>query len=308
MSIVFIVSRMWSASYFEVNSHKAAICYPNTGKSRPRNGNRTTLHLEPPGRKAAFYGRMRNLARVVVCLGVGLIMLGFVPSVRANLIVNGSFEQVGPSADPASTFTTDYAPISTNTLTGWTSAVGTEPSAANYLSTAGSSAAWIPDPFDGNYSVQLDSSTNTSPYSSSNSLSQTVNLTANVVYHLSFYMSAEAARGLATTSTLDLILNGGGFSNFTNEFQASRTGTDTKATTAQWFLQTLDFTPTSSGAVTLTFQDIFTVNGTSSNSSIDNVILIAVTPEVPNGLVVAAVCAASILWHYRRRTSAPLRR
>ena len=240
-----------------------------------------------------------NLGKAAACLG--LIMLGFASSGYGNLIVNGSFEEVGPSGDPASTFTTDYAAVSTNTLTGWTSTVGTEPNAANYLSTAGSSAAWIPDPFDGNYSVQLDSSTTTNPYSSNNSQSQTVTLTANVTYHLTFYMSAEAARGQPTTSTLDVILNGGGFSNSTSEFQASRTGSDTKSTISQWYLETLDFTPTASGPVTLTFQDIFTVNGTSSNASLDDVILIAVAPEVPNGLVVAAFCAMFILWQYRGR-------
>ena len=170
-----------------------------------------------------------------------------------------------------------------------------------------STAAWIPDPFVGNYSVQLDSSTTTDPYSSNNSLAQTVNLTANVTYHLSFYMSAEAARGQPTTSTLDVILDGGGFSGFTTQFQASRTGTDTKATIAQWYLETMDFTPTNSGAVTLTFMDIFTVNGTSSNSSLDDVILLAVMPEAPNGFVVATVSGVAVLWHYRRRIVARFR-
>ncbi|HEY0369314.1 MAG TPA: hypothetical protein VGC85_06930, partial [Chthoniobacterales bacterium] len=53
---------------------------------------------------------------------------------RANLIVNGSFETVNPTADPASTYTTDYKGVAANTLTGWTSTLDTEPSAANYLS------------------------------------------------------------------------------------------------------------------------------------------------------------------------------
>lgn len=190
------------------------------------------------------------------CLALGLSGFGFAHLATANLIVNGSFELVGAGGNPASTFTTDYAAISTNTLTGWTSTLSAEPNAANYLSTTNSSANWIPDPFTGSYSMQLDSSQTTNPYAGGNTLSQTVSLTANVTYRLTFYLSAEAARGQATTSVLDVILDGGGFTSSTTAFTASRTGTDTKATSAQWFVQTLDFTPTVSGNVSLTFQDI----------------------------------------------------
>jgi hypothetical protein len=232
---------------------------------------------------------------------LGLSALAFVQSAPANLIVNGDFELVGAGGDPASTFTTDYAAISTNTLTGWTSTISAEPSAGNYLSTAGSSANWIPDPFTGSYSMQLDSSTTTNPYASGNTLSQTVSLTANVTYRLTFYMSAEAARGQVTTSVLDVILNGGGFTNSTTAFTTSRTGTDTKATSAQWFVQTMDFTPSASGSISLTFQDIYTTNGTSSNASLDNVDLIAITPEIPSGLIAASFCAMVILSRKRKQ-------
>jgi hypothetical protein len=211
-----------------------------------------------------------------------------------NLIINGSFEFVGPGpGNPASTYTTNYAAIGTNTLYGWTSSVSSEPGAANYLSAANSSANWIPNPFAGNYSMQLDSSQTTGAYAGGNSLSQTVSLTSGSQYHLSFYMSAEAARGVTTTSTLNVILNGGGFSNFTTTFTASAPGTDTKATTP-WVLQTLDFTCTTTGDVTLTFRDIYTPNGTSSNASVDNISL-DVVPEMPNGAAVGAFCLALIL-------------
>jgi hypothetical protein len=211
------------------------------------------------------------------------------------MIVNGGFEFVGPApGSPASTYTTDYAAIGSNTLYGWTSAISAEPSAANYLSTANSSANWIPNPFTGSYSMQLDSSQTANAYAGGNTLSQTISLTSGVQYQLTFYMSAEAARGVATTSTLNLILNGGGFSNFTTSFTASAPGTDTKATAADWVLQTLVFSPTVTGNVTLTFQDIYTPNGTSSNASLDNVDL-EVVPEIPNGVAVGAFCLALVL-------------
>src|ERR1035437_4085195 len=82
---------------------------------------------------------------------------------RANLIVNGSFELVGAApGSPASTYTADYKALDANTFTGWSSSPGNGTAPANYLSAAGSSANWIPDPFSGSYSVQLDSSTDTS--------------------------------------------------------------------------------------------------------------------------------------------------
>ena len=233
-------------------------------------------------------GRLRLLLFCLTTIAIS-------PVASGNLIVNGDFELVGPApGSPASTFTTNYAAISANTLYGWTSAISTEPGAANYLSTANSSANWIPNPFTGSYSMQLDSSTTTNAYAGGNSLSQTISLTSGTQYHLTFYMSAEAARGVATTSTLNVILNGGGFSNFTTTFTASAPGTDTKATTGDWVLQTLDFTVTVTGNVTLTFQDIYTPNGTSSNASLDNVDLVAV-PEIPNGIAVGAFCLALVL-------------
>lgn len=212
-----------------------------------------------------------------------------------NLIINGSFELVGSApGSPASTFTTDYAAVGANTLYGWTSAITAEPNAANYLSTTNSSANWIPNPFAGNYSMQLDSSTTANAYAGGNSLSQTISLTSGVQYQLTFYMSAEAARGVATTSTLNVILNGGGFGNFTTAFTAGAPGNDTKATTADWVLKTLTFTPTVTGAVSVTFQDIFVANSTSSNASLDNIDL-EVVPEIPNGVVAGVFCLALVL-------------
>jgi hypothetical protein len=232
-----------------------------------------------------------------------VIWTGAAHSASANLFVNGDFESVGPApGSPASAYTTDYAAISANTLTGWTSSVDTVVNAGNYLSATGSSASWIPDPSSGNYCIQLDSSQTTDLYAVGNSVNQTVNLTAGLAYQLTFYLSAEAARGQPVTSTLDVILNGGGFTNFTTEFTATRPGNDTKTTISGWILQTLNFTATTSGAVNFTFLDVYTANATSSNSALDNINL-TVVPEFSNGMIVTALCALLVFWQSRRRVT-----
>jgi len=66
-------------------------------------------------------------------------------------------------------------------------------------------------------------------------------------------------------------------------------------------VQTMDFTPSASGSISLTFQDIYTTNGTSSNASLDNVDLIAITPEIPSGLIAASFCAMVILSRKRKQ-------
>lgn len=238
--------------------------------------------------------------RVVFCTVIWILAA---QSASANLFVNGDFELVGPApGSPASTYTTDYAAISTNTLTGWTSTVNTTPGAATYLSSAGSSADWIPDPISGNYSIQLDSSQTPDLYTLGNSISQTVNLTAGLAYQLTFYMSAEAARGQPVTSNLNVILNGAGFTNFITAFTATRPGNDTKATMSGWILQTLNFTATTSGDVNFTFLDVYVPNGTSTNSSLDNLNL-AIVPEFSNGAIVTALCALLVFWQSRRRVT-----
>lgn len=237
--------------------------------------------------------------RVASCVGI----CALAHSASANLFVNGDFELVGPApGTPASTYTTDYAAISANTLTGWTSSVDTVVGAGNYISAAGSSADWIPNPISGNYCIQLDSSQTPDLYTVGNSLNQTVNLTAGLAYQLTFYMSAEAARGQPVTSKLDVILNGAGFTNFATEFTATRPGDDTKATISDWILQTLNFTATTSGAVNFTFLDIYVANGTSSNSALDNVDL-SVVPEFSNGVIVTALCTLLVFWQSRRQVT-----
>jgi hypothetical protein len=270
--------------------------------------------VTPVGKGVALKRRVRSpvlftaskalsLWRVAIWVGI----CASAHSASANLIVNGDFELVGPApGSPASTYTTDYAALSTNTLTGWTSSVDTVVGAGNYISAAGSRADWIPNPISGNYCIQLDSSQTTDLYAVGNSVSQTVNLTAGLAYQLTFYMSAEAARGQPVTSKLDVILNGGGFTNFATEFAATRPGDDTKTTMSGWILQTLNFTATTSGAVNFTFLDIYVANGTSSNSALDNIDL-SVVPEFSNGMIVTALCAILAFWQSHRRVAVVFR-
>ena len=115
-------------------------------------------------------------------------------------------------------------------------------------------------------------------------------------------MSAEAARGQPVTSNLNVILNGAGFTNFITAFTATRPGNDTKATMSGWILQTLNFTATTSGDVNFTFLDVYVANGTSTNSSLDNLNL-AIVPEFSNGMIVTALCALLVFWQSRRRVT-----
>lgn len=237
-----------------------------------------------------------RLASLLICSGFSVM-----PATYASLITNGDFESPGAS------LTNNYTAISANTLPGWTSAVGNGTGPANYLSATNSTANWIPNPQSGNYCVQLDSSTVPDSYSIGGSVSQTINLTANTPYLLTFYMSAEvntldsSNKPVSCTSQLNVLLNGGGFSNQNMVNQA--TGTtgflatwdgSTKATPElSWVKWTLMFTPTVSGNVTLTFQDVWVNNLASSNAALDNVDLSAV-PETTRWDIFAAFTATVV--------------
>ncbi len=237
--------------------------------------------------------------RLVVCC---FLMAG-PTAFGANLLVNGDFEL------PGAALTSDYTSISASSLPGWTSAVGNGSGAANYYSTIGSTATWIPDPQSGSYCVQLDSSNTAANYTTGGSLSQTVSLVAGVNYVLTFYMSAEvghAAQQGSTpvTSQINVILNGGGFSNNTTSFQASWNGADKANPEPSWVKETLNFTPTSSGNVTLKFLDVWVSNPTSSNASLDNLdleVLPEMTPWSITAVFVALAVSASIWKASRRR-------
>ena len=169
-----------------------------------------------------------RLFRLLMCSGFFVASAGY-----ATLIINGSFESPGPA------YTSDYAAIASNTLTGWTSTVGNGTNPANYLSATNSGASWIPNPQSGSYCVQLDSSDTAGLYTIGATLAQTISLTANTQYQLTFYMSAEVStvdsggNPVGVTSKLNVLLNGGGFSNQnmvnpatgTTGFQASWNGT-----------------------------------------------------------------------------------
>src|ERR1700730_3937852 len=230
-------------------------------------------------------------------------------SARANLIVNGDFENPGPA------LTNNYAAISANTIPAWTSTAGNGPGAANYYNATNSTASWIPNPQIGNYCLQVDSSTVKALYSVGGSISQTVSLTANTPYVLSFFMSAEVATfdendtsvQVGTTAQINVLLNGGGFTNQnmvnpatgTTGFLASWNGNPKASPEPSWVEWSLVFTPTVSGNVTITFQDVWVNNSASSNAALDNINLVVV-PEVTHWSVFAAFSAAAIITTIRR--------
>ena len=242
-----------------------------------------------------------SLAILSVWLSLGSHALG-------NLIVNGDFEA------PGAAFTANYAAISTNTLPDWTSTPGNGSGPANYISATNSTAGWIPNPQSGNYCVQLDSSTVIDNYTIGGAISQTVSLAANTQYLLTFYMSAEVGTRdsnnltVGCTSQANVLLNGGGFTNQnminpstrTTGFQASWTGDPKAVPEPSWVQWTLTFTPTSSGNVTITFQDVWVSNLSSSNAALDNIDLQAI-PEVTHWMVFAGFAAITLLSHDWRR-------
>ena len=75
--------------------------------------------------------------------------------------------------------TTDYAAVGPSTIPGWTNTIGNGTSPGNYLSATDSTATWIPNPQNGNYCFQIDSSTDIPFYSVGGSIAQTVSLTAS---------------------------------------------------------------------------------------------------------------------------------
>jgi hypothetical protein len=230
--------------------------------------------------------------------------LGLCSSAYGNLLVNGDFES------PGAAYTTDHAAIASNTLPGWTSTIGNGTGAANYYNATNSTADWIPNPHGGNYCVQLDSSTDAAFYSVGGAISQTVSLTANTPYVLSFYMSAEVRtfdvnnNRVGCTSQIDVILNGGGFANQnminpvtgTTGFLASWTGADKANPEPSWVQWTLTFTPTVSGNLTITLQDVWVNNPSSSNASLDDIDLVAV-PEMTHWIVCPAFAALVLVAH-----------
>lgn len=244
---------------------------------------------------------------IFVVVWAGFAVAPAAQAALVNLFTNGSFES------PGAAYTTDYATIASNTLPGWTSAVGNGAGPANYYSATNSGAYWIPNPQDGSYCVQLDSSNTNAFFSTGGSLSQTVSLTANVSYLLTFYMSAETnGFGTPDTSRIDVILNGGGFSNQnminpatgTTGFLASWSGAPKADPEPSWVQWSLTFTPTVTGNVTIKLQDIWVNNTISSNASLDNIDLSAV-PEMTHWSIFAlfaiVVVATNIFVGRRKR-------
>lgn len=234
-----------------------------------------------------------NLAFLTV-----LALLGTGTQLQANLLVNGGFEQ------PGATLTTNYANVgSGNAVTGWTTQISNGPAGTGsvFYAAQGNTADWLPNPSNGNYFVQLDSTNDCcGSYTVGSSIAQSFNVTQGQTYRVTFDINNEVNHSGASQVLLSFAGNGYSTSNdqaFTI-FQASGNGTS-KANTL-WTPETYTFTASTTGSTTLKFTD---GPGCNNNVSLDNV-SVEVVPEFSHWAVFAGfgmlVAGASHLRGRRR--------
>ena len=239
---------------------------------------------------------------------LGLVAaVGMVLQANANLFTNGSFES------PGSALTSNYVGVGAGSqITGWTTGIGNGSGANVYYAHSGSTASWIPNASNGNYCVQLDSTTSSS-FTIGSYISQTVNLVAGQKYILKFDLNTEVGSGGGGTASLTLNINGAGYNTGGNLlFTASNPANVTRAN-ATWDSQSFVFTATGSGATTFKFADA--PNNCNSNVSIDGVVLDQFVPEFSHWSVFAAFGVAIVALRSgrqllgalaRRRQTAPV--
>ena len=236
--------------------------------------------------------KMRLLA-VVATLAVALTFTAR----AANLLVNGSFESASTPATPVGG-SNNVSPGSGVTLPGWTVALGTGGNGPGvYLASAGSTG-WIPNPQDGNFCLQLDS-TNNVGFTTGNSIQQSVTLAANTTYWLTFRINTEYGPGKGNTSGVDVTIRNPGGTNIVNAVRFTTTsgavGSNPPATTP-WTTCQIQFKTTTAGSYTFRFQD--DVISANSNIALDNIVLDTV-PEVSNWLAFfffGALCVSQQRW------------
>lgn len=247
--------------------------------------------------------------RPFVWLGV-VVFLGSAVGVRANLLVNGSFE------NPGSAVTTTYANVagsSAFTNAGWYAVAGNGNSPAVYYAASNGGASWIPNAQSGNYCVQLDSTQDTN-FTVGSSVSQTFNIAQAGSYRLSFWINTEVGGGKGGTSGTDVILVSGVGRSVLNgvEYVVTNPANVDRAV-AQWLNYTVDFTvgANQTGNYKLTFTDSPNSalnNYPRTNVSLDNV-SVDLVPEFSHWAVGALVgtlppaWSALRRWHQRRRAT-----
>lgn len=204
---------------------------------------------------------------------------------RANLLVNGSFEQ------PGAALTTNYTGVgSGGQVTGWTTQAGNGPGGTVYYAATNNTANWLPNASGGNYFVQLDSTTqccNAGAYSVGSSIAQSFNVAQGVTYQLTFDLNTEVGQPGQQSQVLLSFAGAYSTQNGTSAgpaftiAQAPGNGT-TKANTL-WTTETYTFTATSTGLTTLRFTD---GPGCNNNVALDNV-SVEVVPEFSHWAVFA---------------------
>jgi Protein of unknown function (DUF642) len=204
----------------------------------------------------------------LLSLGTLLLFLGLARQAAGqNLLTNGNFDQ---TTGVGFTLNNGYASVGNGTeIPGWTTTVGSANGAGVYISQQNSGANWIPDPQNGRFSVQLDSTSNDA-LGTSSTISQSVMVTAGQSYLLSFWFNTEVKANLASIIQLNL----SGAKTYTAQYTTTAGPNVTKAN-AVWVHITAAFTAASTGALKIQFADISTSD---SNASVDNVSL-TVVPE-----------------------------
>lgn len=237
---------------------------------------------------------------ILTVIGALLFFLG--GAARANLLVNGDFEQT--SAQVAVGNSVNVAPGSGTTLTGWTTATGTGGSNPGiYVASAGS-AGWIPNPQHGNFALQLDS-TDSGTFTTGNSISQTVALAANTTYWLTFSINTEVGSGKGGTSGIDVTITNPGNVNIVNGVRYTTTSGaagSSPAANTPWTTYQIQFKTTTAGNYTFRFRD--DVISANSNVSLDNVDLETV-PEVSHWLLFMGFGIGCVAMEMRRRRAVP---
>ncbi len=213
------------------------------------------------------------LLTVIALVGTGV-------QAHANLLANGSFEQPGAS------LTTNYTNIGNGGVSGWTTQVSNGPGGTGsvFYAATGNTANWLPNAFNGNYFVQLDSTNDCcGSYTVGSSIAQSFNVTQGATYRLTFDINNEVNHSGA--SQVLLSFTGQGYQTANDQAftisQAAGNGT-TKANTL-WTNESYTFTAVATGTTTVKFTD---GPGCNNNVSLDNV-SVEVVPEFSHWAVFA---------------------
>jgi hypothetical protein len=203
------------------------------------------------------------------------------PARAANLVTNGSFEDIGSSSSQGFTITTGSLPgwdvTSSGTFNNYNALVPSSNTASFGGPTAVGPAGYSPSYFWTNPGLSPDGGNFIAADGDSQfrlPISQTINgLTVGDVYSLVFYQAAAQQAGFdgATTEAWQV--------SFGGDTQTSATMNNANHGAVAWQQQTLTFTATSASEI-LSFLAVGTPNGLPPVSLLDG---ISLTPPTPPG-------------------------